>query len=120
MIVYNYDYKGRFLGYEEADESPLEPGVYLIPGQATNIEPPIFEKGFMAVFSGDAWKIEDISLESTEMPKEKMNEDKTVAEILIAELGIYKEKQRILQETLDTFILSSKADYLDNTVKQSS
>jgi hypothetical protein len=44
MIVFSY-YPDtfEFAGYADAYESPLEPGVYLIPGNATAIEPPAFD-----------------------------------------------------------------------------
>lgn len=40
MIVYQYDRAGLYSGTTEADESPLEPGVYLIPARCTHVEPP--------------------------------------------------------------------------------
>ena len=40
MKIYHYhpEYK-YFIGSSNADESPLEPGIFLIPAYATNIEP---------------------------------------------------------------------------------
>ena len=39
--IYNYDSTTRiYVGESEAPESPLEPGVYLIPAHATTIAPP--------------------------------------------------------------------------------
>lgn len=42
-----------------ADESPLEPGVYLIPANATSIEVPEFSETEFAVFNEDlnSWEI---------------------------------------------------------------
>lgn len=41
MKIYNYHNQfGYFMNASEADESPLEPGVYLIPAFATEIAPP--------------------------------------------------------------------------------
>lgn len=45
--VYQYDHAGIYAGQTEADESPLEPGVFLIPARCVTIEPP--------EFSGDQW-----------------------------------------------------------------
>lgn len=38
--VYQYDVAGRYLGEAEADESPLEPGVYHLPARTTEQAPP--------------------------------------------------------------------------------
>lgn len=44
MKVYNYDpNSGYYLGSEEADESPLEPGKYCLPANATFTKPPEFK-----------------------------------------------------------------------------
>lgn len=51
---------GVFLGVGQADESPLEPGVFLLPAHSTAIEPPTFGEGQRAVFDGAAWNVEAI------------------------------------------------------------
>ncbi len=38
--VYQYNFSGLYVGTTIADESPLEPGVFLIPGGAVEIPPP--------------------------------------------------------------------------------
>jgi len=86
MKVFNYGLDGIYLGESEADESPLEPGVFLIPGSATEIEPPIVESGFTPVFNGVAWEVKDISLEQTEPITEPVAEGKTQAELLQAQI----------------------------------
>lgn len=40
-----------------ADESQLEDGVFLIPANATQLEPPLSGDGKIAVFSGDGWEL---------------------------------------------------------------
>jgi len=39
-IVYQFDVAGRYLGQTEADESPLEPGVFHLPARTTEQAPP--------------------------------------------------------------------------------
>lgn len=46
-IVYQYDVAGMFICQTEADESPLEPGVFLIPARCVEVAPP--------ESSGDQW-----------------------------------------------------------------
>ena len=56
--VYNYNPDtGEYLGLETAHESPMEPGVYLIPAHATTIAPPEADAGHVAVFAGGAWTL---------------------------------------------------------------
>lgn len=87
MLVYNYDKRtGLYIGSSEADPSPLEPGKYLIPAQATKKVPPtpanendliIWDSElkewthFAAIFSetqytkytkGDGWVVKDLPL----------------------------------------------------------
>lgn len=38
--AYQYDYAGLYAGETAADESPLEPGVYLLPARCTLTPPP--------------------------------------------------------------------------------
>jgi hypothetical protein len=45
----------EYVGTSEADESPLEPGVFLIPANATDIEPALPGDGQVAVFNESTW-----------------------------------------------------------------
>ena len=55
--VYQTNIDGYFTGLTGADESPLEPGVYLIPGGAVEVEPPSFGPGSAARWVDGAWQI---------------------------------------------------------------
>lgn len=58
--VYNYNPEtGEYLGLETAYESPLEPGVYLLPAHSTEAEPPEAGAGRVAVFADGAWTLVD-------------------------------------------------------------
>lgn len=48
------------MGEGQADESPLEPGVFLIPAHATDITPPAEVAGKTRHFEGGAWVLRDI------------------------------------------------------------
>lgn len=56
MQIYHYaSNTGALLGASQARESPLEPGVYLIPAHATEVAPPEPHDGFERVFRDGAW-----------------------------------------------------------------
>lgn len=58
-IIYRYHpLSGLFIGAEEADESPLEPGVFLIPAHATEAPPPVTGDREAAVFGEDGWTLQ--------------------------------------------------------------
>lgn len=49
---------GEFTGATEAQVSPLEPGVILLPANATDLAPPEAPKGEVVVWKGGAWDIQ--------------------------------------------------------------
>ena len=56
MIAYQYDRAGLYAGETEADESPLEPGVYLLPARCTLTPPPAdVPEGQWPRWNGAAW-----------------------------------------------------------------
>lgn len=57
-IVYLYNQAGLFVCESIADESPLEPGVFLIPGNSTEIPPPKeWSVSQWPRFNGVVWEI---------------------------------------------------------------
>ena len=55
MKIYNYDHEGFYVGECDADESPLEPGVYLIPARATEVKPPKLKDGHQIKMVDGEW-----------------------------------------------------------------
>lgn len=54
MKIYNYSQlTNEFLGSADAFESPLEPGVYLVPAFATMVEPPEASEGEIPVWNSE-------------------------------------------------------------------
>lgn len=60
MKIYNYSQStSEYMGCDTADESPLEPGVFLLPQFATFDEPPETISGKLIKYIGGAWVYED-------------------------------------------------------------
>lgn len=61
MKIYNYAPEtGIFHAEGLADESPLEPGVFLIPAYATTLKPPKATLPKVAVFMDGKWIVETL------------------------------------------------------------
>jgi hypothetical protein len=72
MNIYHYIADtGIFYAEDVADESPLEPGVFLIPAYATTIEPPKVILPEVAVFKNNKWKVETLPPPTKSEPEPK-------------------------------------------------
>lgn len=61
QTIYTYDPEdGTLMGAADADESPLEEDVYLIPSNATTLVPPSILGGQVARFIDNAWLVETL------------------------------------------------------------
>jgi hypothetical protein len=90
-LVYQTNESGIYVGPAQADESPLEPGVFLIPGGAIEVEPPALKDGQRARWRNGAWVIEDADAVEPPPP----TPDATLAERKIAVRGwINAERDR--------------------------
>jgi hypothetical protein len=80
--VIQLDADGYFVGMTVADESPLEPGVFLIPARAIDAPVPAVPEGQRAKWNG-SWVFEDIPQpepEPVEVPYEETYAEKRAAE----------------------------------------
>lgn len=58
MIAYRYNNKnGVYLGEVERQEDPMNPGVYLMPANSTDIEPPEATHPYVPIWNGDSWNL---------------------------------------------------------------
>lgn len=66
--VYQVRPDGVLVGYTAADESPLEPGTYLIPGYCVVEEPPEFSEGSQARWdwTAEKWVIEPVEEQASD------------------------------------------------------
>ncbi|WP_060494807.1 hypothetical protein [Pseudomonas sp. GTC 16482] len=55
-IVYQIDRHGLYVGQAIADESPLEPGVWLIPAGCVTVAPPKALPGKDCQWDGQQWR----------------------------------------------------------------
>lgn len=71
MIVYQYSHEGFYEGEEQADTSPLEPGVFLIPARCTDIPPPLIPLEDYQRFwwDGDCWQVVEIDTDAMVIAK---------------------------------------------------
>ncbi len=58
-IVYQTDHLGIYIGQAEADLSPLEPGVWLIPGGCVEVAPPAVPERKAAYWDSKRWHLID-------------------------------------------------------------
>ena len=88
MEIYHYDHQQIFIGTGTADESPLEPGVFLIPANATSVAVPTLTDQQQAVWNGASWDVEDIPVPEPppEEEPEEEEEEETPAEPTTEEL----------------------------------
>lgn len=59
--VYQYDIAGMYVGPTEADESPLEPGVFLIPARCVEVAPPEYSGDQWPRWNGATWQLVTIT-----------------------------------------------------------
>lgn len=57
-IVFQTDFDGVYVGLVAADESPLEPGVFLIPAGCVEVAPPVLAENQRARWLGEEWLVE--------------------------------------------------------------
>lgn len=68
-IVYQFNHSGLYVGKTYADESPREPGVFLMPSNSTEESPPSeWDDSVWPRFNGKTWDL---------IPKPKLSVGKT-------------------------------------------
>lgn len=84
MLIYHYHpATGALVGTSQADQSPREPGTFLIPAHATASPPPDTGPDEHAVWAGGVWRVEaQPQPETPETPPETPPEPPTAEEII--------------------------------------
>lgn len=122
-IVSQLDTEGYFLSATTADESPLEPGIFLLPANSFDIEPPIIKTGYRAKYNGITFIEEEIPPVITDsVPLEVTSLPEIVASISMGDLRIGLLRMKLLSQ-VDTLIvdpeLRIKWEY-DTVIKRDS
>lgn len=90
-IVYQYDPAGLYIGQTDADESPLEPGVFLIPARCVEVAPPEKFGDQWPRWNGAKWELITVSPANDNQPaspvdklREFLNANPDVAALISA------------------------------------
>jgi len=82
MQIYHYHPTTlEYIGPGTADPSPLEPGVWLVPGYATAIDPPVPVAGKVRRFVSGAWEYADVVAEPMDPEYEPSLEEVKAAKL---------------------------------------
>ena len=108
MKIYHYSpVNGALLGSEDAFESPLEPGVYIIPAHATQSPPPeTIPVGFGCFFNGQAWSVKSLQAADEPVTSESLTDEEI--------LGIAKARAKQLLIESDWSCMQDVLVLLDN------
>lgn len=108
--VIQLDAEDYFVGVATADESPLEPGVYLIPGGAVDAPTPDVPQGQRARWTGQGWALEAIPV----APEPPAPEPPRRADIIRARLAaIDADSIRALRAVARGKAIKADTDKLD-------
>ena len=98
MIAYTYNpITMEFVGESSVDESPLEPGVFLMPAYSTEVTPIQFNpETHICYFDKDSnlWKIQDIETE----PEIKRVSEEDVKMLKDELLEVVSEREKVLRK----------------------
>lgn len=89
-IVSQLDEAGYFVGPSSAQESPLEPGVFLIPGGATDVPPPDIPEGMRARWDG-TWIFEEIPVPEVPTASVPMAVTRFQARMALRNAGLFDQ-----------------------------
>jgi hypothetical protein len=96
MKIYNYNPEnGYFVGESFADESPLEPGVYLIPAFATEIPALKATKGKVVVFVNGDWELQDLPKQPV-IDNSEFEAQQAQKQAILEKLGLTSEEASLL------------------------
>lgn len=119
ILVCQLDHLGYFMGVTEADESPLEPGVYHLPGGCVEIDAPVFEhENQVARLENGEWVIEDLpepAAAADDQPEEPGQDDPPLTAWQVSnkrrEAYAVESDQLKIEAEYDAIIAGGKPNY---------
>jgi hypothetical protein len=100
-----------YVGAVEADESPLENGVYLIPAGAVDVLPPVVEEGFLAKWNGTSFDFEEIAEPTPVVPTPPTaEENKATAKLHLLDTDWVELPS--VTDTTEAIYLTNKPDFI--------
>ena len=117
MNIYNYiEETGEYVGSSTARVNPLEEGKFLIPANATTIEPLAPKENFAVIFNGSSWEyIEDNRGTAYDASRPVEMRQIKVDYLGALESGITKEEPPLTEAELQDQINGEARDYLYST-----
>lgn len=82
MKTYKYSQTGEFLYEIQCQESPREPGKFLIPANATTVAPPAEQAGKARVWNGEEWAYRDDNRGKTMYSVTDSRQTRTMSNVL--------------------------------------
>lgn len=100
-IVAQLDANGYLVGSSLADESPLEPGTFLLPGGCIDADPPVVQADQRARWAGHGWEVETLpTLPEPDVPQEQPTPPKQFTSLEFLDLFTEAEQLDIVHASI--------------------
>lgn len=118
-IVSQCNESGHFAGFSEAQEDPRNPGTYLLPAGAVDVEAPVVQEGFVYQINneGSAWIAEKIPEPEPELEPEPVlpGVPQTVssrsAKHALLDAGLFLHVEEVINSTEGTEGITARIEW---------
>lgn len=110
IVVYSYDPVTRIYNGEViANESPLEPGLFLLPANSTNLKPNL-KNGKICIFNGKKWLTQNIPSQNILEEKPSIEDERSAK---LQELEAYYHSDEV--KNVNVIVRDKNYDFLNNS-----